>query len=100
MKDRVEQIISAYRGADQENCLRGTPNDIDWIIAHIKVEVSDVTMEEIAAALNYMVARDTKKAEIFLRWVEEQRKEGRPERELTLGNCVRELNIWRPNRLN
>jgi len=38
-----------------------------------------------------------REVETFKRWEEEQRKAGRPEVELTWGNCVRELGLLRMN---
>ncbi len=92
--EKQERIIAAYRDAALET------DDFHSIMAAVQVDVPDADENEIAKALQVYAVRATEEAEILARWAEEQRKAGRSEAELTWDNCVNELNLWRPSRLN
>jgi hypothetical protein len=89
--EKLKRLMAAYHDADLIHA------DIHSIIASMEVDVPDATRMEIAEAIREAAKRATLEAEVFNHWADEQRKLGRPERELIWGNCVDELNLWRPN---
>jgi hypothetical protein len=64
--------------------------------AKIKLAAS----EQKLAELKREVEREEREVAHMTKWVEEQRAAGRPEHELTWGNCVKETGIWKPNPVN
>ena len=106
--ERHDSILHAYHRA-LEGRSPGNLAAAD-LFSSIKKQIPDVTPEEIFAVLNADLEcersdlerarrayeRSRREADHMAKWASAERAKGRPESELTWGNCVRETGILRP----
>jgi hypothetical protein len=69
------------------------PNAADEIRQRMQARL-DLAGEEVARATREAAIAEAE-AELMERWVETERAKGRPEAELTWGNCVKETGVLR-----
>lgn len=63
----------------------------------VRLRLKALAAECIAEKCTREVDRRQAEADHHRKWAEAERAKGRPENELTWGNCVRETGIWPPN---